>query len=121
VTSVLAGLLVELSGRVVRLEAENRYLRDEIRRVEAGPGASGLEARAGGRVGDAGILTRDELRRIERENLRRALDACDWRIFGPRGAAARLGMRPTTLASRIKTLGLRRAVARIDTAGIPEF
>ncbi|MDP1571703.1 MAG: hypothetical protein Q8L86_17035 [Vicinamibacterales bacterium] len=114
----LLGFLVELSGRVVRLEAENRYLRDEVRRLEA---ASGGETRGPGRAGETGILTRDDLRRVERDNLRRALDACDWRIFGPRGAAARLGMRPTTLASRLKTLGLRRAVARTGTPGIPEF
>jgi transcriptional regulator with GAF, ATPase, and Fis domain len=29
-------------------------------------------------------------------------------LFGPDGAAGLLGMKPTTLASRIKTLGLKR-------------
>ena len=36
------------------------------------------------------------------------LDACGWQVAGPKGAAARLGMKPSTLASRIKALGLER-------------
>jgi formate hydrogenlyase transcriptional activator len=31
-----------------------------------------------------------------------------WRIRGPHGAAARLGLKPTTLESRIRKLGLTR-------------
>jgi hypothetical protein len=30
------------------------------------------------------------------------------KVFGPDGAAALLGMKPTTLATRIKALGLQR-------------
>jgi formate hydrogenlyase transcriptional activator len=36
------------------------------------------------------------------------LTQTDWRIRGPAGAAARLGLKPTTLESRIKKLGLTR-------------
>ncbi len=53
-----------------------------------------------------GLLTRDELKNQERENIARALREADGKIFGPGGAAERLGMKPTTLASRIKSLGL---------------
>jgi transcriptional regulator with GAF, ATPase, and Fis domain len=31
-----------------------------------------------------------------------------WRVRGPQGAAALLGLKPTTLESRIKKLGLQR-------------
>ena len=48
-----------------------------------------------------------EMRRRERENLSRALAHCNGRIYGPDGAAALLGMKPTTLASRVKRLHLR--------------
>jgi transcriptional regulator with GAF, ATPase, and Fis domain len=48
-----------------------------------------------------------EMRRRERENLSRALAHCHGRIYGPDGAAALLGMKPTTLASRLKRLHLR--------------
>jgi len=37
-----------------------------------------------------------------------ALDQTGWRIRGPGAAAALLGLKPTTLESRIKKLGLER-------------
>ena len=45
---------------------------------------------------------------IEREALERVLRESGWRVSGQRGAAARLGLRPTTLESRMKRLGVRR-------------
>ncbi len=57
---------------------------------------------------EATILTALELRELERENLRRAVLACDGRIAGPSGAAAKLGLPPTTVASQVKALGLQR-------------
>jgi len=53
------------------------------------------------------IVTREDLRALERETIANALTQTSGRIFGPRGAAVLLGMKPTTLASRIKVLGLR--------------
>jgi transcriptional regulator with GAF, ATPase, and Fis domain len=58
--------------------------------------------------GDATMLTRSELKARERESLTAALAQSGGKIFGPDGAAALLGMKPTTLASRIKVLGLQR-------------
>ncbi len=49
-----------------------------------------------------------EMRRREMENTRAALLECDWRVQGPNGAASLLGIKPTTLASRIKKFGLKR-------------
>ena len=54
------------------------------------------------------LLTRDELKRHERENITSALKQTGGKIFGPDGAAELLGTKPTTLASRIKALGLKR-------------
>jgi len=53
------------------------------------------------------VLTYSELKQQERDNLLAALQETHWRISGPAGAAKLLGVRPTTLASRIKALGLR--------------
>lgn len=52
------------------------------------------------------ILTDAQLRDLERDNLVAALTACGCRVSGPNGAARLLGMKPTTLASRIKAFGL---------------
>ena len=48
------------------------------------------------------------MRRRERHNISAALDHCNWKIYGPDGAAALLGVKPTTLASRIKKLQLQK-------------
>ncbi|HET9158811.1 MAG TPA: sigma 54-interacting transcriptional regulator, partial [Myxococcaceae bacterium] len=56
----------------------------------------------------SGVLTARDLARLERENLRRALEATHWQIAGAGGAARLLGVAPSTLASRVKALRLRR-------------
>jgi transcriptional regulator with GAF, ATPase, and Fis domain len=53
------------------------------------------------------IVPEIEWRRRERENVRAALQLAKGRIYGPGGAAAILGLKPTTLVSRLKALGLR--------------
>lgn len=52
------------------------------------------------------ILTRQHLHEVERKNIMSALKACRGKIFGTDGAAEMLGMKPTTLASRIQRLGI---------------
>ena len=58
---------------------------------------------------DQSIQTYAQLRELERDNVRRALEATHWRISGPGGAAQLLGLRPTTLTSKLKSLGLSRS------------
>jgi transcriptional regulator with GAF, ATPase, and Fis domain len=54
------------------------------------------------------VVPENEWRRRERHNLRAALELADGRIYGPGGAAELLGVKPTTLLSRLDALGLRR-------------
>jgi len=54
------------------------------------------------------ILTAQELRDLERDNLVRALEAARWKVSGAGGAAELLGVKPNTLGSRMKALGIRR-------------
>jgi len=68
------------------------------------------EAGADGAVtGDRRLLTMGDLKRLEREAIQAALEASGGKVFGPGGAAELLEMKPTTLASRIKALGLKGA------------
>ena len=53
-------------------------------------------------------VTDAEMRRRERENLFVVLQKTDWRIKGVDGAAELLGMKPSTLFSRMEKMGLRR-------------
>ncbi len=54
------------------------------------------------------ILTSTEMIKLERQNIIRALDAANWKVSGKDGAAERLGLHPSTLSSRIRTLGIAR-------------
>lgn len=52
----------------------------------------------------ARILTDEQIRALERDNTIAALRACQGKLFGENGAAQLLGIKPTTLASRLKRL-----------------
>jgi transcriptional regulator with GAF, ATPase, and Fis domain len=54
------------------------------------------------------FLTDAEIRRRERENLFVVLQKTGWKIKGVNGAAGLLGLKPTTLISRIEKMGLKR-------------
>jgi len=56
------------------------------------------------------ILTANEICTLEKENILKALKICKWKISGTQGAAALLQIPPTTLASKIKVLGIERPV-----------
>jgi transcriptional regulator with GAF, ATPase, and Fis domain len=45
---------------------------------------------------------------VETEHIRGVLESCGWRIRGSGGAAERLGLRPTTLETRMAKLGVTR-------------
>jgi PAS domain S-box-containing protein len=53
----------------------------------------------------AELLTLDE---VQRRHIRAVLEKTGWRVSGERGAAAVLGLKPTTLESRMAKLGIRR-------------
>lgn len=45
---------------------------------------------------------------VQCEGILRALERTGWRVSGPRGAAVVLGLKPTTLESKMKKLGIHR-------------
>lgn len=51
------------------------------------------------------ILT---LKELEKQHIRKVVEQAGWVIKGPHGAAALLGMHPSTLSHRMKKLGIRR-------------
>lgn len=53
-----------------------------------------------------GVMTEQQVRQLEIDNLHAALATANGRMFGPGGAAELLGIKPTTLASRLKKLGI---------------
>lgn len=63
-------------------------------------------------VAERSVFTEQEMRERERRNLVAALEACGGRVFGQDGAAALLGLPPTTLSSRLKKFQLDPLVFR---------
>ena len=56
------------------------------------------------------ILTSEQLNELEKQNILKALRQTKWKISGSGGAAELLKLPPTTLASRIKALGIERPI-----------
>jgi len=54
------------------------------------------------------VLTATQMRQLERDNIRLALEKCDWKVAGKDGAARLLGLPPSTLQSRMKSLRIAR-------------
>ena len=61
-----------------------------------------------GSVAQPKFLTEAEVERFERDNLVLALEAANWKISGRDSAAELLGVKPTTLLSRMTKWGLKR-------------
>jgi transcriptional regulator with GAF, ATPase, and Fis domain len=71
-------------------------------------GAQPVPAVRGSPLNRSDVVTAAEIRRRERDNLVAALERARWKIYGSGGAAELLGLKPTTLTSRMKALGIRR-------------
>jgi transcriptional regulator with GAF, ATPase, and Fis domain len=84
-------------GRTLRLEGVLAESDDTTRAKSSAPARDVPRA----------VIRESDWRRREQENLRTALQLAQGRIYGPDGAADMLGIKPTTLISRLKALGLR--------------
>ena len=58
------------------------------------------------------VLTDKEMQEFRKQNTVAALKRSGWRVSGPGGAAELLGARPTTLADRIRTMGIKKPARR---------
>jgi formate hydrogenlyase transcriptional activator len=57
---------------------------------------------------DRALATRPSLAEVERRSIQDALRRCGGRIYGPGGAAAALGLKPTTLYGKLRKLQIPR-------------
>jgi transcriptional regulator with GAF, ATPase, and Fis domain len=63
------------------------------------------------------VLTESDRRDRDRDNILAALAAANGKVFGPGGAAELLDLKPTTLASRMKALGIQPERRRAALSG----
>jgi len=112
------GNVRELENLVERavILSPGQELRVPVSELKAAGGAAGAEAVADASFGElqqlpafagASVSTLEE---AERQHILRAMRQTEWRIAGPRGAAALLGMKRTTLQARMRKLNIRRPI-----------
>lgn len=70
--------------------------------------SSGAEVIQEQRTENAEVLDEEAFRALEKANLLRALERCEWKVSGASGAAALLGIKPSTLSYRMNNFSIVR-------------
>ena len=109
------GNIRELENLIERavLLSPGKELRVPLSELKASPSAPGVDSSFTGfgtGAAGSGASTITTLEEAERQHILRALRQTEWRIAGPKGAAALLGMKRTTLQARMRKLGIRRPI-----------
>ena len=97
--NVIERAVILSQGKVLRLDLAMTNVRDADK--DDGDAAANQPA-------TERVLTEAEIRELEKKNVAAALEMCDWRVSGPKGAARLLGVKPTTLSDRIRKFGITR-------------
>ncbi len=85
-----------------------RELRNAIERAMIISNSSKLEIEIPKVTSSNGTSTAFTLKEMEIQHIRRVLENASWKIRGKQGAADTLGMKPTTLETRMAKLGIKR-------------
>jgi PAS domain S-box-containing protein len=98
--NVIERAVILSTGKVLRLDLSMPGLEVDIDRIV--DAASENEE----------ILSEKDMRDFQKNNIVKALKQTNWKVSGIGGAAELLGIRPTTLADRIRTLKIKKPVPR---------
>ncbi len=101
--NVIERAVILSTGKVLRLDLSMLGLESE---------GTEESRTAGERSLDDEVLTEKDLLELQRNNIIRALKRSNWKVSGAGGAAELLGLRPTTLADRIRTMKIKKPVTR---------
>jgi formate hydrogenlyase transcriptional activator len=80
---------------------------EDLRAASPLPTPAASRANGSGAAAAASRNIREALEEAERQQILSALEKAKWVVAGPEGAAARLGMKRSTLQSRMQKLGIR--------------
>ena len=98
--NVIERAVILSTGNVLRLDVSMPDIKPDS-----------IHAAAGDSSNDD-VLTENEMREFQKRNTVAALKQSNWRVSGEGGAAELLGVKPTTLADRIRTYGIKRPARR---------
>ena len=100
--NVIERAVILTSGPVLNVRTE------DLRAASQPPAAPAVTAGNGnGTHASSNRNIRETLEEAERQQILAALENTNWVVAGPEGAAARLGMKRSTLQSRMQKLGIR--------------
>ena len=98
--NVIERAVILSTGKVLRLDLSMPGLKVDI------------DAIADTSIASNEVLTEKDMQDFQKNNIEKALEQSNWKVSGIGGAAELLGVRPTTLADRIRTLKIRKPVAQ---------
>jgi PAS domain S-box-containing protein len=102
--NVIERAVILSTGNVLRLDASIPELKPDLKQDVTGTQFVDQAADS--------VLTEKDMREFQRRNTIAALRQSNWRVSGASGAANLLGVKPTTLADRIRTYGIKKPVKR---------
>ena len=102
--NVIERAVILTSGPVLSVRGED--LRVPAQPVAPSPASAPVATPNGVPANPAGSM-RESLEETERRQILAALEQSNWTVAGPDGAAARLGLKRSTLQSRMQKLGIR--------------
>jgi len=98
--NVVERAVILTAGPVLTVRAEDLRAPNQSPATSAPPAVPAVAAPNGGNM-------REALEEAERQQILAALEKSGWIVAGPDGAAARLGLKRSTLQSRMQKLGIR--------------
>jgi PAS domain S-box-containing protein len=106
------GNIRELKNVIERavILSQGKHLRLDLSLTDAGLEPPALDDQPSGVSSEQTYLTDEQMKRRARANLVAALDAANWRISGDGGAAELLGIKPSTLTDRMRSMKIKKPV-----------
>ncbi len=98
--NVIERAVILTTGPVLTVRSEDLHPVEPPPASPPAPAANGVPAAPASNI-------RHALEEAERQQIRAALEKSNWIVAGPEGAAARLGLKRSTLQSRMQKLGIR--------------
>jgi PAS domain S-box-containing protein len=89
--------------------SDGLHLRLDLSLPEAGLSPPSADESPANLSAAGGFLTDADMKQRVRDNLLGALDAAGWKISGDEGAAKLLGLKPSTLTDRMRSLGIKKS------------
>ena len=89
--------------------SEGLHLRLDLSLPEAGLTPPSADESPANLSAAGGFLTDADMKQRVRDNLIGALDVAGWKISGDEGAAKLLGLKPSTLTDRMRSLGIKKS------------